>query len=167
MLNQIINTVIPVVATAIGAVLVAVIKVVGDNAVSFLETKKAALVAQTGIDKYNATLQKAKSIWNLVDEEFRITPTLEKTVEAKQEMFNKLLKSKIPSLTDSEINDIRQAIAGEVNKGKDVVTSDAVAKQKELDTAKAQNADLVAENEKLKQTLATIQNTAAVQTVVK
>lgn len=163
MLNQIINTVIPVVATAIGAVLVAVIKVVGDNAVSFLETKKAALVAQTGIDKYNATLQKAKSIWNLVDEEFRITPTLEKTVEAKQEMFNKLLKSKIPSLTDSEINDIRQAIAGEVNKGKDVVTSDAVAKQNELNNIKTQNVQLTAENNQLKQKLATIQSTAAVQ----
>lgn len=167
MLNEIINTVVPVAVTAICGVLVAVIKVVGDNVVSYIETKKDALATQTGIDKYNATLQKAKSIWAIVDEEFRITPTLTKTAEAKQNMFNKLLKTKIPSLSDNEINDIRQAVAGEINKGRDVVTSDAVAKQKELDAAKTQNANLVIENEKLKKTLETIQNTAAVQTVVK
>lgn len=161
MLNEIVNTVVPVVVTAIGGVLVAIIKVVGDNLVSYIETKKDALATQTGIDKYNATLQKAKNIWNLVDEEFRITPTLEKTMQAKQDMFNKLLKEKIPSLTDNEINDVRQAVAGEINKGKDVVTSDAVEKQKELENEKAKSAQLTAENEQLRKKLETIQNTAA------
>lgn len=158
MINQIINGVVPILVTAIVAILTAIIKVVGTNAVSYLETKKNALAIQTGVDKYNATLQKAKSIWAIVDEEFRITPTLEKTIENKQQMFDKLLKNKIPSLTDSEIADIRQAIAGEVNKGKEIVTSDAIAKQKELETVKSQNVQLSAENDQLKQKLIAIQN---------
>lgn len=167
MFNQIVNTVVPVLVTAIGGILVAIIKSVGDAAIDYIQTKKEHVANQIGDINYNSNLKKAKDIWNIVDEEFRITPTLTKTVEAKQQMFAKLLKSKVPSLTDDEISSIRQAIAGEVNKGKAVVTSDAVAKQKELEDAKAQNVQLVAENEQLKKTLETIQNTAAVKTVVK
>lgn len=163
MINQIINGVVPIFVTAIVAILTFIIKTVGANFIDYMSAKKNELAIKTGVDKYNATLQKAKSIWAIVDEEFRITPTLEKTIENKQAMFNKLLKAKIPSLTDDEISDIRQAIAGEVNKGKEVITSDAIAKQKELETVKAQNVQLSAENDQLKQKLSTIQNTAAVQ----
>lgn len=163
MLNQIVNTAIPFLVTAIVATLTAIVKIVGTNVTNYLEVKKDALAIQTGVDKYNATLQKAKSIWAIVDEEFRITPTLEKSIENKQAMFDKLLKAKIPSLTDDEISDIRQAIAGEVNKGKSIVTSDAIATQKELETTKSQNAQLTTENNELKQKLLTIQNAATVQ----
>ena len=163
MLNQIVNIIVPIIVTAIAGILVSIIKVVGDNAISYISTKKDAVATKVGIDKYNSTLQKAKSVWAIVDEEFRITPTLEKTVQNKQDMFDKLLKAKIPALTDNEIADVRQTIAGEFNKGKEVVTSDAVATQKELEAVKNQNTQLTAENNQLKQKLATIQNTAAVQ----
>lgn len=160
MLNQIINTVVPVLVTAIGGVLVAIIKSVGDAAIDYIQTKKEHVANQIGSANYNANLEKAKEVWGIVDEEFRITPTLQKTVENKQAMFAKLLKSKIPSLSDSEINDIRQAVAGEINKGKAVVTSDAVEKQKQIDNMKAQNTQLAAENLQLKQKLEAIQNVA-------
>ena len=163
MLNQIINTAVSIAVAAIAAILTAIIKVVGNNVVDYIQAKKGSIAVKTGIDKYNATLQKAKSIWAIVDEEFRITPTLEKTIENKQEMFDKLLKSKIPTLTDNEIADIRQAIAGEVNKGKEVITSDAIATQKELEVVKSQNSQLTTENDQLKQKLLTIQTAATVQ----
>lgn len=149
MLNQIINVVMPVAITGIVAVLAAILKVIGDNVVSYIGAKKNAIVAQVGIDTYNSNLKKAKDIWGLVDEEFRITPTLEKTIEAKQGMFDNLLKAKIPSLTDDEINTLRQTIAGEINKGKAVITADAVAQQNELIAVKAQNVQLTAEKENL------------------
>lgn len=167
MLNQIINTVVPVAVTGIVGVLVAILKVVGDSAVSYIEAKKNAIANQVGVATYNSNLEKAKDIWGLVDEEFRITPSLEKSVEAKQQMFDKLIKKAVPSLTDDEIANLRQTIAGEVNKGKAVVTADAVAKQKEMDSVKAQNVQITTENIQLKQKLTTIQNTAAVQNEVK
>ncbi|MDD3225446.1 MAG: hypothetical protein PHX70_12255 [Clostridium sp.] len=165
-LNQIINTVVPVVVTGIVGVLVAILKVVGDSAVSYISEKKNSLATQIGVDTYNSNLEKAKDIWGIVDEEFRITPTLEKTVEAKKQMFDKFLKKAVPLITDDEISNLRQTVAGEVNKGKAVVTADEVAKQNEMDSVKVQNVQLTTENAQLKQKLTTIQNTAAVQNEV-
>lgn len=127
MLQSIINQIIPVVITAIVGVLVAIIKAVGDAAVDYINKKKEAVAAQMGIDKYNSKLTLARSIWNLVDEEFRITPTLTATIEAKQKMFETEILKIMPELTSDEITQLRQVIAGEMNKGKDVIVVPAAA----------------------------------------
>ena len=119
----------------------AVIKGVGDAAVSFIEKKKATVVAQIGADTYNQNLTVAEDVWNLVDEYFRITPTVTKTIEAAQEKFSEEIKKAIPDIMDDEIEQFRQAVAGEVNKGKAALTAeDLTAKSS---TAKAAESETI------------------------
>lgn len=132
MTQQIINAIVPVLVTAIIAVLTAVIKLVSDAAIEFIEKQKEALVIRTGVEKYNAELTVAREVWGIVDEYFRITPNVTKTMETAQERFTQELLKRIPGLTADEIEHLRQAVAGEVNKGREVITSPAPAGIKRL-----------------------------------
>ena len=125
MLQQIINAVVPVAVASIVAIFVAIIKAVGDAAISFIEKKKEAVQVKIGIDTYNQRLAFARQAWNIVDEYFRITPAVQKTVDSTGKMFADEMKKLVPSLTDEEIEQLRQAVAGEVNKGRAVVTAAA------------------------------------------
>lgn len=125
MVNQILNGVLPVIVTAVVTILGIVIKNVGDICVAFLSEKKNAVIQKISADTYNQNLEFAKAAWNITDEHFRITANLEKTFEAKQAYFAEQLKKFVPSLTDDEIAQLRQTIAGEVNKGKAVVVAPA------------------------------------------
>ena len=129
MVQQVINAIVPVAITALVAVLVAGVKALGDAGVELINRKKEAVVAKIGADTYNQRLAVARQMWGAVDEEFRITPTLEKTIENKQKLFAEKIKKAIPGITDSEIEQLRQAVAGEVNKGKAALTSEALAEK--------------------------------------
>lgn len=67
----------------------------------------------------------AKQIWNMVDENFRISETIEEKLESKAEQFDKMLLAKFPELSESDVAEIRQAIAGEVNQGKEVIVDNS------------------------------------------
>lgn len=121
MYQQIINALVPVLITALTGVLVAVVKAVGDAGVQLIEEKAKAVKAKAGADKYDQYMKCAWQAWNMVDEEFRITPTLEKTIAAKQAEFEVQIKKLIPGITDEEIETLRQAVAGEVNKGREAI----------------------------------------------
>lgn len=123
MYQQIINAVVPVLITALTGVLVAVIKVVGDAAVNYIGEKAKAVKATAGAEKWNHWLNLARQAWNMVDEEFRITPALEKTIAAKQAEFEVQIKKLIPEVTGEEIEQLRQAVAGEVNKGREAIAA--------------------------------------------
>lgn len=125
MIQQIVNGVVPVIVAGLVAVLVAIIKAVSNVTVSFIVQKEKALEVKVGKDTFERNLNFAKAAWNIVDENFRITASLEKTVTAKQEMFAAELKKFVPSLTDAEIEQLRQAVAGEINKGKAAITEAA------------------------------------------
>lgn len=152
------KTIMDAVVTAGIGIISAVITVIGKELRGLILKKKEAIALKVGVDKYNSTKNTAIDVWHMVDENFRITPSLEKSFENKAAEFNKILKSKIPELTDQQIEDIRQEIAGEMNSDKAVVTSDALNKQAEINNVKTQNAQLTAENIQLKQKLDTIQN---------
>lgn len=109
------------------------------------------------------------------------TPTTANVKQPQLTFFQKSTGSKTETAsnnnTDSK-NDlkdtIKQAFIEAVEKlkkdessSKAVVTTDAVAKQKEMDSVKAQIVQLTTENVQLKQRLTTIQNTAAVQNEAK
>jgi hypothetical protein len=126
MLNQILNAVEPIIVSAAVACLTALVGLVGNAAVKFIATKKAALIQQIGVDKYNADLQTARNVWGVVDEEFRTHPELTKTIESAAAKFEDELLKKVPGLTPNEIDHLRQVVAGEVNKGRAVVTAPAV-----------------------------------------
>jgi hypothetical protein len=117
------NTILNALATAFVAILLAVISFVGAKTVSFIEQKKAALQVKIGADTYNKNLAFAKSAWNIVDEYFRITPTAEKTLDSTAKMFTDEMKKFVPQITDADIEQLRQAIAGEVNQGKFVIVT--------------------------------------------
>ena len=123
MVQWIISNIIPILVTALFAVLTAVAKGIGDVVIAYFNRKKDALVAKIGADTYTQDLTFAKSAWAIVDEKFRITPTLEKTFAAKQTEFATQIKKFIPGITDDEIEQLRQAVAGEVNKGKAALTA--------------------------------------------
>lgn len=121
MIQQIIDAVVPVAVAALVAVAVAIIKAVGDATVSFIEKKRDALVTKIGADTYARNLAVAREVWGQVDEYFRITPSVAKTVDAAQAKFVEYIQKVIPGLTDDDIEHLRQAVAGEVNKGKAVL----------------------------------------------
>jgi hypothetical protein len=120
-----ISTVEPTVVTALVTVCVAVVTAGGNALVKFINQKIAALQVKIGADTYNQNLTVAKNIWNTVDEYFRITPNVTKTVEAAQAKFAELIQKALPGVTDDEIEQLRQAVAGEVNKGKAALTAQA------------------------------------------
>ena len=95
-------------------------------------------------------LTAAKEVWNIVEEKFRITENAKATLGSKMDMFDNLLLAKFPGLTKEDLENLRQSIAGEVNKGKEAIT----------DTSNLEgiNAQLQQENATLKAKLDTIQS---------
>jgi len=118
MFQMIINTAVPILVTAAVSILVAIITAVGTAAFKLIVEKIKAVKVKVGADKFDAWLKAAKATYLLVDEKFRITPALTKTFESAQAMFTVEFKKIYPAITDEQIETVRQAIAGEINKGK-------------------------------------------------
>ena len=97
------------------------IKTVLKLIVKVLESKLVKSGLEEKILKNKNYITVAKQIWNLVDENFRISETVEEKLESKAEQFDKLLLAKFPELSEEDIAEIRQSIAGEVNAGKEAV----------------------------------------------
>lgn len=125
MWEQILNAIIGILATALVGVIVVVIKELGDAGVKFLIQKKEEIATRIGIDKYNSLLAFATQCWKITDEYFRITPNVIKTIDNAQLKFKEEILKKFPQLTDDEINQIRQTIAGEINAGRKVIEAPA------------------------------------------
>lgn len=78
----------------------------------------------------------AKQVWSIVDENFRISKTVEEKLESKAEQFDKLLLAKFPELSKEDAAELRQSIAGEVNSGKEAVLDNSeLLKQLQQDNA--------------------------------
>jgi|GEM_PF-878000 len=129
MWQEALNTIGTAALTALVGVGVVVIKALGDAAVKYITEKAAAVKAKAGADKWNHWMNLARAAWNAVDEEFRITPTLESTISAKQKLFDEALKQEIPEITDAQIEQLRQAVAGEVNKGRAAICGQVTDEQ--------------------------------------
>lgn len=85
----------------------------------------------------------------MVDEKFRITDDLKELLKSKADEFDKILLNKFPYLTQSETTDIRQAIAGEINKD---------SLQEQQAKIMQQNNQLLTENSQLKNKIEQLQN---------
>jgi hypothetical protein len=118
MKEVLINQIAPIAATAIVAILVAIIKQVGNAAIEFFVTKKKEVEQNIKISGHEEELTTAKEIWNIIEEKFRITENAEQILSSKADEFDKLLLQRIPELSVQNLDDLRQAIAGEYNKGK-------------------------------------------------
>lgn len=113
------------------------------------------------IFKNQAYIEVAKQVWNIVEENFRITETIEDKIASKADTFDQMLLAKFPELTQSDITELRQAVAGEINAGKDAVLSEANALKQQQDTI----TKLTAENASLKDQLSKVQSLVAVNII--
>ena len=123
MVQQIINAIIPIAITAIVGVLSVVIKTLGDAAVAFIAEKKNEVVTKIGVNTYNQNLAFAKSVWVLVDEYFRVNSTVTKTIDSATAKFVEEMKKLCPQLTDDEIKQLQQIVAGQINQGRDAIVT--------------------------------------------
>lgn len=155
--NQIVNVALPIIVTGVAGLLVKIIYPVGDVAIEYIKTK----IEESGITKKLAQHQDeittAKEIWNVVEEKYRISEKVEDLLVSKADMFDKLLLAKIPYLTQENLNDLRQAIAGEVNKGKQVIITDDTLKQSNVELQNI-NTQLTDTNTTLTKTVAQLQS---------
>jgi predicted metal-dependent phosphoesterase TrpH len=148
-----ISQIAPVAATAIVAILVTIIKSVGNAAVEVLAKKKEQIEQYIKTSGHERDLATAKEVWNIVEEKFRITENAESLLGSKADEFNNLLLQKIPGLSQQNLDDLRQAIAGEVNKSKAAVLSKDDALRQLQDT----NTSLQLENTSLKEQINKVQ----------
>ncbi|MEG2712549.1 MAG: cobalt ABC transporter permease, partial [Clostridia bacterium] len=136
------------IAVGLTGVLVAVIKNVGDIAIEYLAKKKKVVEQTLKLDQHAEEIETAKQIWNIVEEKYRITDNIENLAKSKADAFDKMLLDKIPGITEDQVKQLRQAIAGEINKGKAMLSEDTLKQQaQELVT---KNNTLVQENLELK-----------------
>jgi len=125
MKEQLLYQIIPLLITFVIGVLVVIIKAIGEALVALIQTKKDEVIHKILQGKHEQEIETALEVWNIVDEHFRVSKVIGDTIQLKMDMFNDLLLKRIPGLKQEDIDHLRQAIAGEVNKGKQALESPA------------------------------------------
>ena len=89
---------------------------------------------------------KAKEIWDMIDEDFGITSTIENVLKLKIDKFDKTLIEKFPELTPKDISELKENIIGELSAGKDACLNEmyGIKQLKDINSIRKE------ENEKLK-----------------
>ncbi|AIY82964.1 hypothetical protein U729_2620 [Clostridium baratii str. Sullivan] len=155
-MDKVLDPILGAVALGITGILVAIIKSVGDVIIEYIGKKKQVVEQRLQLDKHVEEIETAKQVWNIVEEKYRITDNITNLAKSKADMFDKLLLEKIPYLTEEEVKQLRQALAGEINKGKALLNEDDLKKQAQDLVTK--NATLEQENAELKNKLNAISN---------
>ena len=140
-MEKFLDPILSALGVALASVLVVVIKSLGEATREFIKVKVEAMEQKIKESKYNELFEVGKNIWNMVEEKYRVTDNIETLAQSKADMFDKMLLEKFPHLTKEELTEVRQAIAGEYNKGKAMLHEDSLKQQVDK---------LIEENEKLK-----------------
>lgn len=160
-MDKILDPILSAVAIGVVGILVAIIKSVGDVSIEYIGKKKQIVEQRLQLDKHVEEIETAKTIWNIIEEKYRITDNIENLAKSKSDAFDKLLLEKIPYLTESQVKDLRLAIAGEINKGKQLLNESTLKDQaKELVN---KNTTLEQENAELKNKLNRISQVVPVE----
>lgn len=120
-MNELINQIMPLLITCLIGIFGVVIKAFGDVAVKYFQARREEVIARIGQAEYEKRISTALDIWGIVDEHFRVNNLIEHTIQAKSELFDELLLERIPTLEQSDLDYLRQAIAGQVNRGKEAI----------------------------------------------
>lgn len=115
-LNDLLTVLYPVINIIIGLVVAwigGVIVKLAPGIFNLIESK-------IGIANYNKMKTIGIDVFNKIEEDGR----LGKLVNSKIVEFETLIKTKVPGITDSEIELIRQSIAGEFNKDKPLIVDE-------------------------------------------
>lgn len=70
-------------------------------------------------------MNEAFKAWGQTEEYYRINDFIEDKTEEKKQMFKDILLKKVPGITEEEINELRNTIAGEFNKFKNNIKEDS------------------------------------------
>ncbi|AGF54570.1 phage terminase Nu1 subunit (DNA packaging protein) [Clostridium saccharoperbutylacetonicum] len=111
---------------------------------------------ETLILKNESYIKVAKQIWYMIDENFRISTIVEEKLKSKVDLFNEAILKKFPELSQEDVDNLRQAIAGEINQGKEeVINNSEIIKQltEENSNLKVQNENLLSELNNVKSAL--------------
>ncbi|AQR95609.1 hypothetical protein [Clostridium saccharoperbutylacetonicum] len=127
--------------------------------VKLVEAKLEKVGVETLILKNENYITVAKQIWDMVDENFRISQSIEEKLTSKIDTFNKALLKEFPELNQDDADKLRQSVAGSVNSGKQAVLDNSTI----LKQLQEKNDKLTAENERLKNKLANINAQSAVE----
>lgn len=120
--------------------------------IKVLESKLVKSGLEEVIIKNKQYIEVAKQVWDIVEENFRIAETVENKLNSKADEFDKLMLKKFPELSEDDVKELRQSVAGEVNRGKQAVLEDSnILKQ-----LQEENTTLKTENEQFKNRLETI-----------
>ncbi|GEA31676.1 hypothetical protein [Clostridium diolis] len=122
-----INQILPIVDTSVVAILAVIIKQVGNSIIDFFIQKKSEISQKIKINEHQEEINTAREVWNIVEEKFRITENATELLTSKADEFEKVLMQRIPGLSKENLEFLRQTIAGEVNKGRDMLTKDSKA----------------------------------------
>ena len=125
--------------------------------VKLVEAKLEKNGVETLILKNQNYITVAKQVWNMIDENFRISTTIAEKLTSKIDEFNKALLAKFPELSQDDIDNLRQAVAGEMNVGKAVVLDNSTIIKQLQDS----NTQLTTENATLKDQLSKVQSVVA------
>lgn len=150
-LNQIATIATPIVLTGVSAILVKIITPVGDALVKYIIEKIDASGVTKVLAKHQDEILNAKQVWNIVEEKYRLAEKVEDLLVSKADTFDELLLAKIPYLTKENLSDLRQAIAGEFNKGKQAIITDETLKQSQVELTNT-NSSLIDANTNLQAT---------------
>lgn len=121
-MNEFFTAIQPALASAVVTIVTAVIAALGAYAVKFIAAKRDEAVSRLGLLEYQRKYAAAEAAWKAVDEYFRITPTVVKTVESTLAKFRVEIKKVLPGISDAEIDALRLAVAGAVNAGREAVS---------------------------------------------
>ena len=117
--------------------------------IKVLESKLVKNGLEEAIIKNKQYIEVAKQVWDIVEENFRIAETVENKLNSKADEFDKLMLKKFPELSEDDVKELRQSVAGEVNRGKQAVLEDSnILKQ-----LQEENTTLKTENEQFKNRL--------------
>jgi len=116
-INQILSVVYPILFTFLTGFFV----YIGKEAVKLTPAVVEFIVTKIGLTNYTRIKLIGLDIWNIIEEQSRLDPIIGDTVQSKIKEFETRIKIKVPGITDSQIEDLRQAIAGEFNKDKDPI----------------------------------------------
>ncbi len=120
--------------------------------VKLVEAKLEKAGVETLILKNENYITVAKQIWDMVDENFRISQSIEEKLSSKIDTFNQALLKEFPELKQDDVDKLRQSVSGSVNAGKQAVLDNSTI----LKQLQEKNDKLIAENTDLKNKLANI-----------
>lgn len=151
-MEKFLDPILSALAAAITLFLATIIKTLGDQLIQLIKIKVEATDQKLKASKYSEIYEAGKNIFYAIEEKYRVTDNIENLAKSKADLFDKMLLEKFPHLTERELTEVRQALAGEYNKGKAMLNEDSLKQQADK---------LIEENEKLKTEKADLNNKLA------